>query len=61
MTIYRCEKIFAMDGSSSEELLEPGHEHLVKEAKVSGRENGNDDRENIEVPWTDNDFLNEAR
>ena len=23
--LYRVEKIFAMDGSSSEELLEPGH------------------------------------
>lgn len=52
-----------MEGSSSEELLEPGHEHKVKEAKMSGRENGNEDREHYEVTaaWTDNDFLAPTR
>ena len=29
VTLFRCDKIFAMDGSSSEELLEQGHDHMA--------------------------------
>ncbi len=39
VTLFRVEKIFAIDGSSSEELLEPQHEQHMggKDLKLSGR------------------------
>jgi len=66
--LFRVEKIFAMDGSSSEELLEPGHDHvgdhMGKDMKLSGRghnaEEGHHDSHKPHVgqhEWEDDAFI----
>jgi len=63
--LFRVEKIFAMDGSSSEELLEPDHNHVGKDMKLSGRghnaEEGHHDsqkhHEGHQHGWDDDAFI----
>jgi len=62
VTLFRCEKIFAIDGSSSEELLEQGHDHMAKEIKLSGRGHyTEDDQDGLKShsqvrAWAEDDF-----
>lgn len=58
--LYRVEKIFAIDGSSSEELLEPGHDHMAKEMGGAGGIYGEEQSHGQHTGWVENndDFNN---